>query len=158
MRRSSRPSPRRDAQRGAFALELALSLFVLFPLLCGIVNYGYHFYIAINVQEAERAGLIAAARTSGVGACTATASATAKTNASTAVTSYFALNSLSSIVTVSGTTSTPTCATTPVSPTWTMNLVVDYTPLLGKVMAWDKASPVSGKLRYTAGTLAMRGN
>ena len=137
-----------------------MSLFVLFPLLAGMLNYAYHLYIAVNVVEAERAGLVAAARTTGVGACTTTSGGTGA--AITAVTNYFNLNSLGTVVSVVsvGTTpsSTPTCATTPFSPTWSMTLAVDYKPLIGKVMAWDKASPVSGKLRYTASALAMRGS
>ncbi len=153
---------KRDGQRGADAVEFAISLFVLFPLMAGMLNYTYHLYIGLNVVEAERTGLVAAARTSGVGACTTTGGATSA--ASTAVSNYFTSVGLGSVVTVAtlsgqpNPSSTPTCAIAPVSPTWSMTLAVDYKPLIGRVMVWDKASPVSGKLRYTASPLAMRGS
>ncbi len=79
-------------KRGAAAIEFALCILVLFPLLVGMLNYAYHLYIAINVIEAQHNGLVAAARTSGVGACTPTG--TASGNGTTAVTNYSALNSL----------------------------------------------------------------
>ncbi len=147
---------KRDGQRGAAAVEFALSLFVLFPLLAGMLNYAYHLYIGLNVVEAERTGLVTAARKTGVGACTNTSGAA--TAAASAVTNYFTAVGLGSVVTVALPSSTPACATTPASPTWSMTLVVDYKPLIGKVMVWDKASPISGKLRYTANPLAMRGS
>ncbi len=145
----------RDGQRGAAALEFALSLFVLFPLMAGMLNYAYHLYIGLNVVEAERTGVVAAARTSGVGACTTTAGAISA--ATGAVSTYFTNVGLGSVVSIANSSSTPSCSVGPPSPTWSMTLVVDYKPLIGKVMVWDKASPVSGKLRYTANPLAMRG-
>lgn len=163
MRRWFQPRPgKRDGQRGAAAVEFAISLFVLFPLMAGMLNYAYHLYIGLNVVEAERTGLVAAARTSGVGACVITGGAISA--ATGAVSNYFTSVGLGSVVTVAtlsgqpSPSSTPSCAITPVSPTWSMTLAVDYKPLIGKVMVWDKASPVSGKLRYTANPLAMRGS
>jgi Flp pilus assembly protein TadG len=160
--RSQVPPAGRDGQRGAAALEFALSLFFLAPLLLGMMQYGYYFYVAMNVLEAQHAGLVAASRTSGA-SCSAGASAaqvtarnSAKTAAAAAVTTYLSKNGLDTVVTLSG--STPTCATTPVDPTWTMTLVADFRPPLGRVMPWDKASPTAGFLRYTAQTIAMRGN
>lgn len=153
---------KRDGQRGAAALEFALAMFFLAPLLMGMMQYGYYFYIAVNVLEAQHQGLIAASRTA-VGDCSATASATAlaakataQTAASTAVTTYLNQNNLTSLLTLSGTS--PSCGVTPVNPTWTMTLVADFRPPLGKVMPWDKASPTTGYLRYTARSIAMRGN
>jgi len=153
---------RRDAQRGAAVLEFALAIFFLAPLLMGMMQYGYYFYISMNVLEAQHQGLVAAARTSGVscavGATAAqiTARTAAQTAAAAAVTTYLTNNGLATVLTVSG--STPTCGTTPLDPTWTMTLIADFRPPLGKVMPWDKASPTAGYLRYTARTMAVRGN
>jgi Flp pilus assembly protein TadG len=148
---------RRDGRRGAAALELALSMFVLTPMLLGIIEYGYYFYIGINVVEAERAGLIAASHRTGVGATCATTTQ-AVNDATGAVSGYFGLNSLGSIVTVMSSSDHPSCATGTSWPTWSMSLIVDYRPLFGFTMPWEKRSPVTGYLRYRAGTLAMRGS
>ncbi len=101
---------RRDAQRGAAAIEFALAMFFLAPLLMGMMQYGYYFYVAMNVLEAQHQGLVAAARTQGV-SCAVTASAAqvtartaAQTAASTAITTYLTNNGLNSVVTLSGTT------------------------------------------------------
>ena len=39
------------------ALELALSLVFLVPLLMGMLQFGYYFYVASNAEEAARAGV-----------------------------------------------------------------------------------------------------
>lgn len=152
---------KRDGQRGAAALEFALAVFFLVPLLMGMLQYGYYFYVAVNVTEAQHQGLVAATRTA-VGDCSATASAAAvtakgnaQTAASTAVTAYLTTNGLNGVLTLSGTS--PSCGVTPVNPTWTMTLIADFRPPLGKVMPWDRASPTAGYLRYTAKTVAMLG-
>ena len=153
---------KRDTQRGAAVLEFALSMFILAPLLMGMLQYGYYFYIAVNVTEAQHQALVAATRTA-VGDCSVTASptaiaakASAQTAASNAVTTYLSSNGLSSgVLTLSGTS--PSCGILPVNPTWTMTLIADFRPPLGKVMPWDKASPTTGYLRYTSKTVAMLG-
>jgi len=149
---------KRDGRRGAAALEFALAMFVLTPIMIGICDYAYFFYIGINAVEAERAGLLAAANTPVSTACTATPVGTAQTAASSAVTNYFRLNSLDTKVTVVSSSSTPACRTTVPSPWWTMNLIVDFRPLFGFTMPWEKRSTTAGYLRYTVGPLAMRGN
>lgn len=148
---------RRDGQRGAAALELAISTVFLIPLLVGMTQFGYYFYVAMNVLEAQHRGLVAASRTT-VATCSAPAATitAAQTAASNAVDSYLSANNLGSILTLSG--KTPTCGTSPVNPTWTMTLVADFRPPWGKVMAWDKASPTPGYLRYTAKTMSLKGN
>jgi Flp pilus assembly protein TadG len=149
---------RRDAQRGAAAVELAIASLFLIPLLMGMTQFGYYFYIAMNVLEAQHRGLVAASRT-GVGTCAAPAAtiSAAQTAASNAVDAYFtANNNLGSILTLSG--KTPTCGNSPVNPTWSMTLIADFRPPWGKVMVWDKASPTPGYLRYTAKTMYLLGN
>jgi Flp pilus assembly protein TadG len=152
---------KRDAQRGAAALEFALASFFLVPLLLGMLDYSYYFYIGLNVVEAQRAGLVTAARetvgTCGVGASVAqqNAKTQAASDAAAAVQAYLGNNSLSSVLTLTG--DTPTCSAAPADPTWTMTLIADFPPILGRVMPWDKTA-VSGKVRYTAHKLAMLGN
>lgn len=149
---------RRDGQRGAAALELALASIFLIPMLIGMTQFGYYFYVAMNVLEAQHRGLVAASRTN-VGTCLAAPAtiSAAQTAASNAVDAYLAANSLgSSVLTLSG--KTPTCGILPVNPTWSMTLIADFRPPWGKVMAWDKASPTTGYLRYTAKTMYLKGN
>ena len=46
---------KRLGQRGAVAVEFAFSLFFLVPLLLGMLDYGYYFWIGVNaVQAATR--------------------------------------------------------------------------------------------------------
>ena len=151
---------KRQGQRGAAALEFALSMLILTPILIGICEYAYYFYIGINAVEAERAGLLAATRTVVSNACTATPVGTAQTAAAAAVTAYFHQNSLDTVVTVMNSSSTPTCSTnstTAPAPWWSMDLAVDYHPFFGVTMPWEKKSPNAGYLRYYVGQLAVRG-
>lgn len=150
---------KRNRQRGAAALEFALSTLILIPLMMGMIDFGYYFYMAVNVIEAQHAGLVAAQRT-GVTDCSSSASAaqvalkaTAQTNASLAVTNYLSANNLTTVLILSG--NMPSCSNNPLNPTWTMTLVADFRPVLGRVMSWDKASPTSGYVRYTAKTLSV---
>ena len=161
-RSSSLRTARRDGQRGAAAIEFALAIFFLAPLLMGMMQYGYYFYISMNVLEAQHQGLVAAARTQSV-SCAVTASAAQGHCTDGGADGrlhgdhdYLTNNGLNSVVTLSG--ATPTCDTNPLDPTWTMTLIADFRPPLGKVLPWDKASPTSGYLRYTARTMAVRGN
>jgi hypothetical protein len=50
-------APRRPKSSGVAALELALSLVFLVPLLTGMLQFGYYFYIASHAEEAARAGV-----------------------------------------------------------------------------------------------------
>jgi len=148
---------KRKVQRGAAALEFALAMFVLTPMMIGICEYAYYFYIGINAVEAQRAGLIAVAKTP-VGAACLNVS-TVQTPALTGVTNYFTLNNLNTVVTVKNSplTSLVACSVGPPIPTLSMSLIVDYHPLFGFTMPWEKRSPVTGYLRYTVPTLAIRG-
>jgi Flp pilus assembly protein TadG len=156
-----KPTKRRDAERGAAAVEFAIASMFLIPLLLGMLDVGTYFYIGLNVTEAQHLALATAASQT-VTDCSASATnaqKTAKNNAASlgaaAVTTYLTNNGVFSLLTLSG--ATPSCSNTPINPTWTMTLVADYKAPFGKVMPWDKASPTSGYLRYTAKTLAMRG-
>src|SRR6476659_612370 len=79
-------APRRQRSRGVAALEFALSLTFLVPLLMGTLDFGYYFYIATNAQEAARAGVREAVLASGGAACGTPASNLARTNGQRLVT------------------------------------------------------------------------
>jgi hypothetical protein len=64
-----RPLPRRAKSRGVALVELALSLIFLVPLMLGMLDFGYYFYVASSAEEAARAGVRQAAR-AGSGPCT----------------------------------------------------------------------------------------
>ena len=70
-------APRRPRSRGVAALELALSLTFLVPLLMGTLDFGYYFYIGTNAEEAARAGVREAVLASGGALCGTAASNTA---------------------------------------------------------------------------------
>ena len=50
-------APRRPKSSGVAALELALSLVFLVPLVTGMLQFGYYFYNASYAEEAARAGV-----------------------------------------------------------------------------------------------------
>jgi len=124
----------------------------------GMTQFGYYFYIAMNVLEAQHQGLVAVSRYSVGGTCSAPAATitNAQNAASSAIDTYLAANNLGGLLTLSG--KTPTCVTNPVNPTWHMSLIADFRPIWGKVMPWDKASPTSGYVRYTAKDMYVLGN
>jgi Flp pilus assembly protein TadG len=163
-----RSKSRRPKQRGVAALEFALCTLFLVPLMLGTMDYGYYFYVALNVVGAEQAGLLAAANTvvtdcsGSATAAQVTAKGVAQANARAAETAYLHTNGLDAkvtLITVSASQSpTPVCASTPLNPTWTMTLVADFRPALGRVAPWMKASPTAGYARYTSHVLAMLGN
>jgi Flp pilus assembly protein TadG len=160
---SRRSKSERPRQRGVAAVEFALSTIFLVPLMLGVMDYGYYFYVAVNVVEAQQAGLRAAADTvvtncSGTAtAAQVTAKATAQASALAAETAYLTANGLNTKVTLVSPSSSPACSAAPMNPTWTMTLTADFRPALGWVAPWMKASPTAGYVRYSAHKLAMFG-
>ncbi len=127
----------------------------------GVADYGYYFYIALNVVEAQHAGIMAASQTT-VNDCTLSANSAAKanaiTNAENAESAYLTAAGLSSTVTIVGTTGDPVCqcpdATTVTC--WQISLSVDFRPIIGRVMPWMK-SVTPGKARFTAHKMVVNG-
>ncbi len=152
-----------SGQRGVAAIEFALSMFFLVPFMLAVADYGYYFYIAMNVVEAQQAALQAASRVV-VGDCsgTATAAQVAAKGAAQAAgvlqaTTYLQNSGsvdLSTLITFSG--NTPNCSNNPINPTWSMTPQADFRPLIGWVAPWMKHG-ATGKVRYTAHTMAMLG-
>jgi Flp pilus assembly protein TadG len=68
---------KRSKSRGAVAVEFALSLFLLIPLLLGMLDYGYYFWVALHATEAAGAAARAAAQNMGTNCASTTAAAVA---------------------------------------------------------------------------------
>jgi Flp pilus assembly protein TadG len=170
-----RSRSKRPRQRGVAAVEFALCLVLVVPLMLGVMDYGYYFYVGVNVVAAAQAGILAAANTV-VTDCSGSATAaqvTARGNAQTAAVAAetAALHNangvgntgLDAVVTLYGSAAAaapkPTCSNTPMNPTWTLTLVADFKPALGWVAPWMKVSPTTaGKARFTAHKIAMFGD
>ena len=132
-------APRRQQSRGVAALEFALSLTFLVPLLWGR-RLGYYFYVATNAEEAARAGVREAVRASG--GATGPADS-ADLNGGGSVTrdrlpgtgcigsaAYCSMNEppLGMGGAAAPPPSSSTCFTTPVNPTWTITVQVSFYP------------------------------
>jgi hypothetical protein len=161
-----RRAPPRQRSRGVAALELALSLTFLVPLLMGTLDFGYYFYIGTNAEEAARAGVRAAVRAGGN--CALTGAVTKALGETPAVGSgaagciggaaYCYMNEppLSMGGAGGNTTVTLTCLTpttvppAPVDPTWRITVQVDFWPATTFCKWMMPASLTAGKVKYTA--------
>ena len=155
-------APRRQRSRGVAALEFALSLTFLVPLLMGTLDFGYYFYIGTNAEEAARAGVRAAVRASGGAACALTGAAIKAAGETPAVgtgaagciggAAYCYMNEppLSMGGAGGNTTVQLLCLTAPVNPTWTITVQVDFWPATTFCKWMMPASATAGKVRYIA--------
>ncbi len=149
------------------ALELALSLVFLVPLVMGMLDFGYYFYIGTNAEEAARAG-VRQALLSGAGAlCGSVASnnvigqqTTRAAGAGPACNGGAAycymneppLNMGGALGPAGGTTVTLTCPSPPevVNPTYRIVVQVDFVPALGFFKNLMRAGATSDLVRYNA--------
>jgi hypothetical protein len=154
-----RQRPKRERSRGVAALELALSLVFLMPLLLSVLDYGYYFYVGSNAEDAARAGVRQAVRMSAGAACGVNGALVKAAGETTAVGSgptctggsaYCYMNEppLSMGGATGYTTVTLTCLPGPPNPTWRINVTVDFPPAIGFVAPWMPASPTTGRVRY----------
>jgi Flp pilus assembly protein TadG len=157
---------RRQRSRGVAALELALSLTFLVPLLMGTLDFGYYFYIATNAEEAARAGVREAVLASAGAACLTPAALLAQTNGQRLVTTgvgtacnggaaacYMNEPPLNMGRNGGNTTVVLTCLTAPVNPTWTITVQVDFWPattFFKWMMPARALSLTAGKVKYIA--------
>jgi Flp pilus assembly protein TadG len=133
-------SRRRDRQRGVAPIEFAISLVILVPMVLGMIDMGYYFFVSVTAAEAARVGARNAS-TSSVGACSnTTAVSAASLTIRNAATGYMTQSGLTGI------TTTPTAACGSVTgwtgPAWTVGVQVDFRPLVGVARAWMKPSTV----------------
>lgn len=162
-------APPRDRSRGVAALELALSLTFLVPLMLGMLDFGYYFWIGTNAEEAARAGVREAVTASGGSGCGTAPSNTAKTNGEAAVSSGTGTGCVGGAAscymneaplnmgTTTNTRVTLTClnGTTvpiaPVDPTWRISVEVNFWPAT-TFFKWmmPQSTVTTGMVRYTA--------
>ena len=156
-------APLRDRSRGVAALELALSLTFLVPLLMGMLDFGYYFYIGTNAEEAARASVraLVSAGSSKCGTAGANAAIAAQTTTATggsgaacvggAAYCYMNEPPLFMGAAAGPTTVTVTCLSpSPTTdPTWQVSVQVDFQPSLGFFKNLMKAG-AGGTVRYTA--------
>jgi Flp pilus assembly protein TadG len=127
---------RRDKQRGTAAIEMALSLIVIMlPLVLGMMDYGYYFYVSSTAAEAARVAARAAVITPAGTACaTAGAGTTAARAAATNYMNQIGLGGSSNLFVTVG------CATVPLSPWWTVSVEVNFPPAIGFIRSLMKPS------------------
>lgn len=140
--RFGRPKRKPARQRGAAAIEFALSLVLLIPLIFGVLDYGYYFCVAVSTVEATRvvARQIAGQAVGSCGTAAATAAAALVALPTSAGTVYMNQVGLRQ---GPNTTVTATCGATPVNPTWNVKVQVDFRPLVGFLRAGMHASTVT---------------
>jgi hypothetical protein len=149
------------------AIELALSMTFLVPLLLAVMDFGYYFYIGSVAEDAAQAGVRAAVRQSGGSNCGVSQAAVKLTGEAPAPSGASGITCLT-VVGAGGaascvmnepplrmgeaagpTTVTLTCANVPVNPTWSIVVQVNFTPAVGFFTAWMPTGG-TGKVRYTA--------
>jgi Flp pilus assembly protein TadG len=145
---------KRLGQRGAVAVEFAFSLFFLIPLLLGMLDYGYYFWIGVNAVQAANAGLRAATTPPGslLPTCNGTGAAIAATAAAnaaaTAAVTAQMTNGLPAGFAAYTTTPVNDCITAPSDPSWNIQVQVDFPPVVGFLNPWMPASTIAGRVRF----------
>ena len=161
-------APRRPKSSGVAALELALSLVFLVPLLMGMLQFGYYFYIASHAEEAARAGVREAVMKGGNCAGGALIKAEGQsppgigtgnaciTSGGGAAACYMNEPPLSmggpgntNVTLDCLTPASPWPDTAPIDPTWRITVRVDFQAALGAFKSLLPAG-TGGKVRYTA--------
>lgn len=132
-----RARSKRPGQRGVAVLEFSLALVFFVPLILGILDYGYYFYVAVNVVEAARIGARQLSLTN-VGNCASAAATAAQTAATASMTpgpAGPATVYMNQIGQGTNTTVTATCVVAPINPTWNFKVEVDFRPAVGFLRA-----------------------
>jgi Flp pilus assembly protein TadG len=162
--------PARDKSRGVAALEFALSLTFLVPLLMGMLDFGYYFWISTNAEEAARAGVREAVMASKGSTCGSPVAIKAQSDGQKPVAmqtsttcdggaAYCHMNEAPLKMGGPGgaTTVTLTCLNggtvpaAPVDPTWRITVQVDFYPAM-RFFSWmmPQSAVTPGKVKYTA--------
>jgi hypothetical protein len=163
---SAQPSLKRERSRGVAALELALSLVFLMPLMLSVLDYGYYFYVGSNAEDAARVGVRRAVKATNGAVCGSALALMARANGETPATggpgiacmggaAYCYMNEpplgmggASSYTTVTLTCLAPPNPLAAVNPTWQINVTVDFPPAIGFVAPWMPPSPIPNRVRY----------
>jgi Flp pilus assembly protein TadG len=160
-RNGQRPNAR-NGQRGAVAVEFALSLFLLIPLLFGMLNYGYYFWVGLNATEgaqmAARSGLMNGSTP--LSACptafTTPSLATQQGLALSAAQNYVANKTglpTSYVTLVSSVSGNNACSASPFG--WKMAIQVDFPPIAPFTLPFMPASSISGRTKFTTTTFLL---
>jgi Flp pilus assembly protein TadG len=163
MRRAAR------GERGAVTVELALSLFLLLPLMFATFNYAYYFWIAITTTEAAQlATRIALTNgTTPMTSCptslTVPTLATQQTLALTAAQNYINARTglstsyvtLPATVTVNGTLTTNNTCRAAAPFGWVVQLQVDFPPIAPMTLPFMPQSATAGRTRYRTKTFVL---
>jgi Flp pilus assembly protein TadG len=137
--RLGRSRSKRPRQRGVAVIEFSLALVFFVPLILGILDYGYYFYVAVNVVEATRIGARQVAlqnvgncaNVAAVAAARAVATATMLPGPPGPATAYMNNQTGMGLKT----TVTASCGTVPSDPTWNFKVQVDFPPAVGFLRA-----------------------
>ncbi len=141
---------RRSRERGAAAIEFSISLILLVPLIFGMIDYGYYFYVSTTAAEAARFASRAVAVTT-VGACTNAAGVTAaQTAGSLAATNYMNQIGLGSSTNLTTTIACQPAPPATLSPYWKVTVTVNFPPIIGIIKSLMKQSTTTtGWVAYT---------
>jgi Flp pilus assembly protein TadG len=156
---------RRPRSKGVAALEFALSLTFLAPLIGAALDFGYYFYVGSSAEEAARAGVRQAVTQfytangnsavcttgAGVAAAVVTANFVSGTNGEP-----FNVMNQSPLGMGTNTTTTVSCDGVPVDPSWHVQVQVDFRPAMGIVANFMRAgTPIAGQptVRYQTSIL-----
>jgi Flp pilus assembly protein TadG len=151
----------RLGQRGAVAVEFAFSLFFLIPLLLGMLDYGYYFWIGVNAVQAANRGLYAATHAPTpplLAGCSGTAPGLAAVTAANAAATLAVTNQITAGLPAgfAAYTTTPVndCIfPLPTNPAWNIQVQVDFPPVVGFLNPWMPASTIPGRVRFRSPVL-----
>ena len=164
--------PTRARSKGVAAIELALSMAYLVPLLLAALDFGYYFYVGACVEEAARQGVLQAVRKTGAAACGSAAAITAYTTvhdtyATTTGTACLGADNVSATYCYMnepplgmGTATGPTvisnlnCDNNPVNNSWHITVDVSFKLTVGFYRALLPAGSTAGTVRYRASMTA----
>jgi Flp pilus assembly protein TadG len=156
----------RTRGRGAAAIEFALTLPLLVPLMLFMIEYGHYFWVTLNAVEAAKLGLAATVAANAANTATSCLDATpgrvsgtiaAGQAAAVGTTGYFTTNSPSlapyATATVTCIAVAPNGTVVP-NPSWQIIVKMDFPPLIGFRLRWLKASTtLTGGITYSTPAL-----
>jgi Flp pilus assembly protein TadG len=127
----------RQRARGAAIIEMTLFLPLLMLLVCGMIDYGYYFYVSMTANEAARVAARTASSTS-TGVCGSAAVTATATNAKAVLASYMGQIGMG---TSTNLTSVVECVPSAgLDPLWHVKVTVDFPPAVGFIKSLMRPS------------------
>jgi Flp pilus assembly protein TadG len=163
MRRGAR------GERGAVTVELALSLFLLLPLMFATFNYAYYFWIAITATEAAQLYARTALTSGGAPMTTCPTAISTPTFAAQQAAAFTAAQNYinartglptSYVTRPASVVANDTCTNAVVGPPavpfgWRIALQVDFPPIAPMTLPFMPASTIAGRTRVTTKTFVL---